>query len=47
MKRQLAVGAVGVAAMAMRSLLELNDPNSLCLVGNVESRELEEHFGRW
>lgn len=47
MKRQLAVGAVGVAAMAMRSLLELDDPNSLCLVGNVESRELEEHFGRW
>jgi len=33
--------------MAMRSLLDLDDPNSLCLVGNVESRELEEHFGRW
>ena len=41
LKRQLAVGAVGVAAVAMRSLLD--DPNSLCLVG--ECRELEEHFG--
>ena len=35
------MGAVGVAAVAMRSLLD--DPNSLCLVG--ECRELEEHFG--
>ena len=41
LKRQLTVGAMGVAAVAMRSLLD--DPNSLCLVG--ESRELEEHFG--
>ena len=41
LKRQLAEGAVGVAAVAMRSLLD--DPNSLCLVG--ECRELEEHFG--
>ena len=41
LKRQLAVGAVGVAAVAMRSLLD--DPNSLCLVD--ECRELEEHFG--
>ena len=41
------MGAVGVAAMAMRSLLDLDDPNSLCLVGNAESREVEEHFGRW
>ena len=29
LKRQLSVGAVGVAAVAMRSLL--GDPNSLCL----------------
>ena len=35
------MGAVGIAAVAMRSLLD--DPNSLCLVG--ECRELEEHFG--
>ena len=41
LKRQLAEGAVGVAAVAMRSLLD--DSNSLCLVG--ERRELEEHFG--
>ena len=41
LKRQLAKGAGGVAAVAMRSLLD--DPNSLCLVG--ECRELEEHFG--
>ena len=41
LKRELTVGAVGVAAVAMRSLLD--DPNSLCLV--VECRELEEHFG--
>ena len=41
LKRQLAEGAVGVAAVAMRSLLD--DPNSLCLVG--ECRELEEHCG--
>ena len=41
LKRQLTVGAVGVAAVAMRSLLD--DPNSLWLVG--ECRELEEHFG--
>ena len=41
LKRQLAVGAVGVAAIAMRSLLD--NPNSLCLVG--EYRELDEHFG--
>ena len=41
LKRQLDNGAVGVAAVAMRSFLD--DPNSLCLVG--ECRELEEHFG--
>ena len=35
------MAAVGVAAVAIRSLLD--DPNSLCLVG--ECRELEEHFG--
>ena len=34
-------GALGVAAVVMRSLLD--DPNSLCLVG--ECRELEKHFG--
>ena len=31
LKRQLAVGAMGVAAVAMRSLLD--DPNSLSLYG--------------
>ena len=41
LKRQLAVGAVDIAAVAMRSLLD--DPNSLCLVG--ECRELEKHLG--
>ena len=41
LKRQLPVGAVGVAAMAMRSLLD--NLNPLCLVG--ECRELEKHFG--
>ena len=41
LKRQLAVGVVGVAAVVMRSLLD--DPNSLCLVR--ECRQLEEHFG--
>jgi len=35
------VPCMGVVAVAMRSLLD--DPNSLCLVG--ECRELEEHFG--
>ena len=42
LKRQLAKGAVGVAAVVMRSLLD--DPNSLCLLVS-ECRELEEHFG--
>ena len=41
LKRQLAEGAEGVGAVAMRSLLD--DPNSLCLVG--ECRELEECLG--
>ena len=31
LKRQLAEGAVGVAVVAMRSLMD--DPDSLCLVG--------------
>ena len=41
LKRQLAAGAIGVAAVVMRSLLD--NPNLLCLVG--ECRELEEHIG--
>ena len=41
LKRYLAEGAMGFAAVVMSSLLD--DPNSVCLVG--ECRELEEHFG--
>ena len=41
LRRQLAEGAEGIGAVAMRSLVD--DPNSLCLVG--ECRELEECFG--
>ena len=41
LRRQLAEGAEGIGAVAMRSLVD--EPNSLCLVG--ECRELEECFG--
>ena len=41
LRRQLAEGAEGIGAVAMRSLVD--ESNSFCLVG--ECRELEECFG--
>ena len=41
LERQLAEGTEGVAAVAVRSLMD--DPDLFCLVG--ECRELEECFG--